>query len=64
MGVKTLHLFSNNKYNMINKFFNDATVFFNCYWDAPEPPMGHYRGDSLTHPILSTVLFIFDPKVT
>ena len=28
MGVKTLQLFSNYKYNMINKFFNDATVFF------------------------------------
>ena len=64
MGVKTLQLFSNYKYNMINDFVNDATVFFNYYWAAPQPPLGHYRGDSLTHPILSTALFIFDPKVT
>ena len=28
MGVKKLQLFFNYKYNMINKFFNDATVFF------------------------------------
>ena len=28
--------------------------FFNCYWAAPQPTLGHYRGDSLTHPILIT----------
>ena len=28
MGVKKLQLFFNYKYNMINKFFNDVTVFF------------------------------------
>ena len=28
MGVKKLQLFFNYKYNVISKFFNDATVFF------------------------------------
>ena len=28
--------------------------FFNCYWVASQPTLGHYRGDSLTHRILIT----------
>ena len=36
--------------------------FFNCYLAAPRPTLGHYRGDSLTHPMLITAFFyIFDP---
>ena len=31
---------------------------------APRPTLGHYRGDSLTHPMLITAFYIFDPKVT
>ena len=43
MGMKKLQLFLNYKYNMMDKFFNDATA-----------TLGHYGGDSLTHPILIT----------
>ena len=38
--------------------------FFNYYLAAPRPTSGHYRGDSLTHPMLITAFYIFDPKVT
>ena len=38
--------------------------FFNCYLAAPRPNLGHYRGDSLTHPMLITAFYNFDPKVT
>ena len=38
--------------------------FFNCYLAAPRPALGHYRGGSLIHPMLITVFYIFDPKVT
>ena len=38
--------------------------FFNCYLAAPLPALGHYRGDSLTHPMLITVFYILDPKVS
>ena len=31
MGVKTLQLFSNYKYNIINKFSNDPKIFFNFF---------------------------------
>ena len=37
---------------------------FNCYLAAPRPTLGHYRGDSLTHPMLITAFYIFDPRVT
>ena len=38
---------------------------FNCYLASPRPTLGHYRGDSLTRPMLITAFFyIFDPKVT
>ena len=37
---------------------------FNCYLAAPRPALGHYRGGSLIHPMLITVFYIFDPKVT
>ena len=38
--------------------------FFNCYLAAPWPTLGHYQGDSLTHLMLITAFYIFDPKVT
>ena len=44
---------------------NQLFFFFNCYLAAPRPTSGHYRGDSLTHPMLITAFFcIFDLKVT
>ena len=39
-------------------------LFFNCYLAAPRPILGYYRGDSLTHPMLMTAFYIFDPKIT
>ena len=30
--------------------------FFNCYLTVPRPTLGHYRGGSLTHPMLITAL--------
>ena len=49
--------------NLLEIFF--FFFFFNCYLTAPRPTLGHYRGDSLTHPMLITAFFyIFDPKVT
>ena len=38
--------------------------FLNCYLTVPRPTLGHYRGDSLTHPMLITAFCIFDPRVT
>ena len=38
--------------------------FFNCYLAAPRPALGHYRGGSLIHPMLITLFYIFDQKVT
>ena len=44
------------------KFF---FFFFSCYLAAPLPTLGHYRGGSLTHPMLiNCVICVFDPKVT
>ena len=40
------------------------SLFFNYYLAAPRPTSGHYRGDSLTDPMLITAFYIFDPKVT
>ena len=38
--------------------------FFNCYLAAPWSTSGHYRGDSLTHSMLTAAFYIFYPKVT
>ena len=44
--------------------FPDFQYFFNCYLAAPRPTSGHYRGDSLTHPMLITAFYILNPRVT
>ena len=36
--------------------------FFNCYLVAPQPPLGHSQGDSLTKPTLITVFVHTRPK--
>ena len=36
--------------------------YFNCYLAAPQSIIGHYWGDSLTHPILVTAFSHFWPK--
>ena len=35
--------------------------FFNCYLDAPQPPLGHSQGDNLTIQMLITTLKLFLP---
>ena len=42
--------------------FPQKLNFFICYLAAPWPILDHYRGDSLTHPMLITALFSFDAK--
>ena len=32
----------------------DRVIFFNFYLASPRPTLSHYRGDSLTHPMLVT----------
>ena len=34
----------------------------NCYLAAPRPTLGHYRGDSLTHPMLITYVLHIRPE--
>ena len=36
--------------------------FFNYYLAAPRPTSGHYRGDSLTHPMLITAFVHVQPE--
>ena len=36
--------------------------FFNYYLAAPRPTSGHYRGDSLTHPMLITAFVHVRPE--
>ena len=36
--------------------------FFNYYLAAPRPTSGHYRGDSLTHPMLLTAFVHVRPE--
>ena len=38
--------------------------FFQLLFGCPQPILDHYRGDSLTHPMLITAFWYFDPKVT
>ena len=45
-------------------FFLLLLIFFNCYLAAPQPTLDHYWADSLTHPMLITAFYIFDPRVT
>ena len=33
--------------------------FLNCFFAAPQPILGHCRGDSLTQPILITAIMRF-----
>ena len=43
-------------------FFFFFFFFFNCYLAAPRPTSGHYRGDSLTHPMLITAFLHIRPE--
>ena len=37
-------------------------IFFNFYLAVPRPTLGHYREDSLTHPMLITAFLHFRPE--
>ena len=39
-------------------------LYFYYYLALPRPTLGHYRGDSLTHPMLITEFYNFGPKFT
>ena len=43
-------------------FFFFFFFFFNCYLAAPRPTSGHYRGDSLTHPMLINAFLHIRPE--
>ena len=43
----------------IANFKDTRTIFSVCYLAAPQPPWGHYRGDSLTHPMLIYIFCVF-----
>ena len=43
-------------------FFFFFFFFFNYYLAAPRPTSGHYRGDSLTHPMLITAFVHVRPE--
>ena len=46
-----------NNYNLLYIYLARYLFFnFNCYLAAPRPTLGHYRRDSLTHPMLISVL--------
>ena len=38
--------------------------FFNLLLADPQPPLGHYRWDSHSHPILITAFYYTCPEVT
>lgn len=48
-------------------FLPKITIFLNfvlnCYLAAPQPTLGHYRQDSLTHLMIITVFLQIDPKM-
>ena len=60
---ETLMFIYMQKIKFIFNFFFEI-FFFNCYLTAPLPTLGYYRGGSLTHPMLITVFYIFDPRIT
>ena len=47
---------------MFFKGLHHFFFFFNCYLAAPQPALGHYRGGSLTHPMLITCVLHIKPE--
>ena len=52
----------NSKVVLLRRTFL-VVFFFNCYLAVPRPTLDHYRGDSLTHPMLIAAFYIFGPGV-
>ena len=51
--------------NRAVKLVNNVRIIFfvfNCYLAAPQPTLGHYRGGSLTHPMLITCVLHIWPE--
>ena len=45
-------------------YYFPSVYFFNQFFGCPWPTLGHYGEDNLTHLMLITALFNFDPRVT
>ena len=41
---------------------HESSFFLTSMWLPPQPTLSHYRGDSLTHPMLITAFSQFRPK--
>ena len=48
--------------NHVNSRIVDGIFFLNCYLAGPRATLGHYRGGSLTHPMLITAFLHIRPK--
>ena len=45
--------------------YSKKYISFTCCLASPQPSLGHYRGESLTHPMLITASYLsFDQKFT
>ena len=49
-------------FKVMNISIGTYYFFFNCYLAAPRPTLGHYRGDSFTHRMLTTAVFTFSTR--
>ena len=47
---------------LLKKIKMRTQFFFNCYLAGPRPTSGHYRGDTLTHPMLITCILHIRPE--
>ena len=54
------------KYRNLERLLQKNPVFVNWYispfFEAPQPTLGRYQGDSLTHLVLITAFLQFQPK--
>ena len=64
LKILGLRVFWTSGSSLFHLIMTERKFFFNYYLAAPRPFLGHYWGDSLTHPMSLTALYIFDPKVT
>ena len=56
----------NYQFSLAEPLFKELKIlnFFNCYLAAPYSTLGHYQGHSLTHLIIISAFYIFNPEVT
>ena len=73
----TLQCRTNNKIHLNIRSLNHLIILFyvgaychlqllfsNCYLAAPRSTLSHHWENTLTHPMLITVFYLFDPRVT